>query len=1049
MLLRRATPLLALALAALACEPPVPYDPANHNPSTVDFAAFDPTGSPPAIPLPNDLALQPSAIATQNPAQAALLKAFAAAGGFPNDQEVPITIDFVRETLDPTTGAPKRSALPLDLTSINAGTLVLIGITSAGTGPVAYDPPKPADYLVNGDHSTLTLHKSPDAKGLRRFAPGKYIVAVRGGANGVRVAGSTGGLQPQPAMYLLLQDKDLTRPENQGIIPGNTRADKAAAAAQLEGLRKQYLLPFAAIDGVFSHQEVATMATFAVALAATHVETDAGAGLIPLPSDFLFANGHLLPALADPVKGPFKALGPGLATLDGFSTTAMVIAQTSGFIDANTVNGGSAFIYELNLTTNPPTARRLVDIAEAAGSGHPEKTEYVSEPPQISQAAVSGTACSAHPAEPCASPIIGLQPAVPAAAASFVAVPPLKEGTTYVVLITDKVKDLSGAPLGRSTLGSILLLDPAIKLTDANGKSQITGVTDAQAPGLDQMRGAISLAAGTLAAEKGSAYGRNHVVMGYTFKTQTMKTTAVTLTALPYSTPSSGATSTIVPVGTPKLYGTCLGAPCPDGTVADVFNAYGVDLATVPNAHIGTIVEAKIVTFNGLDDATGAFKDLTKLPPAPEVITALIALPNLTCLPTATTPCSIPLTIFRHGFGGGRGDMLLLADTFNNKGIAVAAIDANKHGDRSFCSADTDCATGSTCQAVASMANQGDPAGHTPGKCAGGTAPDFKRRPVLCPTGGCAAATLTKGIPIASSNFLIGANIFRTRDTQRQDLIDESQLIRVLSPNPACDPAALATDPAHSCANQILTASTGFQIDRAKIWYVGISLGSIAGTVDVAANPRIGKAAFSVGGGTLADTFTNSPAFGPAVNTLLTSLGIAPGSSAYLQFVNVAKWILDPADPVNFATNLIANPLASPLSGGVAPPARKILAQISNCDLTVPNPFNLEADLLSGLGPVSSTASTLEILTNSGSYAAIGQAACGFTNPATSTFVAVPEAAAGAGAVPHAILLDWGVVGGTGGVGGTPIPALTALTVQLQSDFAAFLSSDLLPPPVR
>jgi hypothetical protein len=1045
MLLRRATP-LAIAIAALACEPSVPFDPATHNPSTVDYAAFDPTGNPPAIPLPNDLAFQPQAISTQNASQAALLNAFRAAGGFPNDQEVPITIDFVRETLDPNTGAQKRSTPPIDTTSINPSTLLIIGKTSSGSGAVAYDAPKPADYVVNGDHGTLTLHKSPDLakSGSRRFAPGQYIVAVRGGANGVKVTGSTTGLQPQAAMYLLLQGQDLSLPQNQGLIPGNTRADKATTAAQLEALRKLYLAPFAAIDasGAFSSLEIATMTTFTVAPLVAHVETDPGAGLMPLPSDFLFANGHLLPQLADPVNGPFKQLGPGLATLDGFSTTAMVLSQTSAFIDAKTVNGSSVFLYELNLATKPPTARRLVDIAEALGAGHPERTEYVSEPSQISQAALSGGACSAHPTELCASPVIGLQPAVPALVGStFVPVPPLKEGTTYVVLVTDKVKDINGAALGRSTLGRILLLDPSLTIADSKGKSQISGVTDAQAVGLDQMRGAIALAAGTLAAEKGSAYGRDHIEMAYTFKTQTMKSTAVNLTALPYSTPSSGPTSTIVPVGTPKLYGTCLGVACPDGTVANVFDAYGVDIPTVPNANIGTIVEANIITFNGLDDTTGAFKDLTKVQPALEVITALIALPNLTCLPTATTPCSIPLVVFRHGFGGGRGDMLTLANTFNAQGIAVAAIDANKHGDRSFCSANSQCAGGSTCQAVASMANQGDPAGATPGRCAGGATPDFVRRPVLCPTAGCTTATLTKGIPIASSTFLVGANIFRTRDTLRQDLIDESQLIRVLSPNPACDPAALATDPLHTCANQVITASTGFQIDRTKIWFVGLSLGSISGTIDVAANPRIGKAAFSVGGGTIADIFTTSPSFAGPTNALLASLGIAPGTAAYLQFLNVSKWILDPADPVNFATNLIANPLASPLSGGVAPPGRKVLAQISNCDLTVPNPFNLEADKLTGLGPTSSSTSTLEILTNSGDYSSIGQTSCAVTSG--STTVPVPEAVAGAGAVPHGILLDWGVVGGA--VNAT----LKALTLQLQTDFQAFLSSDTQPPPVR
>ena len=69
----------------------------------------NPSGSPPSLPLPNDLALQDAAISTQNPAQAALLTQWQAEG-FPNDQEVPITIDFVRETLNPATGKPTRSA---------------------------------------------------------------------------------------------------------------------------------------------------------------------------------------------------------------------------------------------------------------------------------------------------------------------------------------------------------------------------------------------------------------------------------------------------------------------------------------------------------------------------------------------------------------------------------------------------------------------------------------------------------------------------------------------------------------------------------------------------------------------------------------------------------------------------------------------------------------------------------------------------------------------------------------------------------------------------
>src|SRR5207237_1946143 len=112
--------------------------------------------------------------------------------------------------------------------------------------------------------------------------------------------------------------------------------------------------------------------------------------------------------------------------------------------------------------------------------------------------------------------------------------------------------------------------------------------------------------------------------------------------------------------------------------------------------------------------------------------------------------------------------------------------------------------------------------------------------------------------------------------------------------------------------------------------------------MDVAANPRIGKASLSVGGATITDIFTNSPAFAPSVTALLAGLGIAPGTPAFLQFVQVAKWVLDPADPLNYAANLSAQTLPSPLSGNAAPAPRKIMMQLSNCDRTVPNPFNLE-----------------------------------------------------------------------------------------------------------
>lgn len=1065
MLLRRTTS-LAIALLVFACEPSVPYSTAN-NPSSVDYAGFDPTGSPPSLPQPNDLALTDQAIATQNATQAAVLQAFKAAGGFPNDQEVPITIDFVRFNIDPGNGAITRSAPPIDVTTINNNTLLLLSISSTGgftaltqcstPGPNCYDAPKASDYAAvtetsGGQHGTLTLHKSPNPKsGSRRWDPGQYIVVVRGGPSGVLATGSSVGVRPQAAMYLLItctptcaNGRDLTDRFNQGLIPGNSASEKANNAAQLEIIRKSYLGPFAAIDatGKFNHSEVATLGTFKVADVHTHVETDPSAGLMPLPSDFLSGpDGHLSPELCSS-SGPFGPLGPGLCTVDGFSTTAMILSQTSSTIDASTVNKDTIFLYEISGTS----AVRKLDIVEALTSGHPEKTQFVDEPTAIAQT-VPGATCGSSPPTTTRSlsTAIGLQPAVPAQVGPiFVPVPPLKEATTYVVLVTDGVQDINCTGLTRSTLAKLVLLDPKLPLSDASGKSLVVGPTDAQAVGLDKMRAGVNLAIATLTAEK-SAITRDHIAMAYTFHTQSMKSTAVKLAELPYNNP----TAALIPVAAPKVY--CNGATgCPDGTIQAEFDAYGVDSGTVPNSNIGTIVEAQIQTFNNLSDATGAFNDQahTQLT-ANETITALIALPsignpNVTC----GALCTVPLVVYRHGLGSARGDMLLIADTLNGQGIAVAAIDADKHGDRSLCAKNSECAgAGSTCQAIASMAGQGDPAGATPGKCvaAGGGAADFVRRPVLCPSGGCGSATLTKGIPNASSNFIIGANLFRIRDSFRQDVIDQSQLIRVLSPDPTDPTCAVNASHPNGCHNAIFTATTGFQIDPTKIWYVGLSAGAINGTVNVAANARVGKAAFSSGGGTFVDVAANSASYSPALLAVLGGLGIVKGSAAYLQFVNVAKWIIDPADPINFALNLSAQTLPSQLSGGAAPAGRGVMFTLSNCDLTVPNPFDA---LLRGSAPTGAGGpSAFEVLTHvggtGGNYSTIGQTTCSVTPPG-GTNTPYFEAVAGGGAVPHGIIVSWGSSNG-----GTTDANLKTLTGQVQGDVAAFLFFNTAPPASR
>ncbi|HEY6910243.1 MAG TPA: hypothetical protein VI356_12785 [Myxococcales bacterium] len=969
---------LMVALAAACGAPDVPQSPP---PPPTTSAVFDPlTGN---IPLPNDLALA-QIPATLPAAQQDLLRAFLAQGGFPNDQEVPVTISFQTTTVA-ADGSTSNAAPDLDPASLNPGTLVVFLATPQGAGTAPLDPVQPADYVKGTDRGTLTLHH----KGRTPWPPGQYIVALRGGPNGVKTTAGN-AVVASPTFFLIAQGEKLDTEQNLALLraqTGSTAAAKAAAA-QLQAIIAQYSCApgdtaclaaggksppepgsaFAAVDQVFPHQQAAVMTTFRVApVAGAQVQLDAGRGLLPLPIDLLrdprpasascAACGHITAqaacALASgnfnaatgactDAKGNPNAAAVGIQTLDGFSTTGPIIAQVSDLIIASTVTASTVQLWNL---ANPAAPVKV------------DATTYLTEPAEVVQSGLSNA--------------IVLQPAGATAGdpTSVFRTRPLAENTDYAVIISDGVKDKTGKPLAAGTVAKILqFTHPTV---DANGNSQLAGIDNATAGALEIMRQKLAPAL-QLSGLAG------HVAMAYTFKTQSFLSVAAQLGALPYTTP----VTTVAPLATPTLYcGTAAGAAgapanpaCATApTVASAFSRYGMP-PTLPQSNVGFIVEATVPTFNKLQcnagdttcTDTGAFTPATVQPVA-EPIVALVAVPpppypaagGTTCTPDLTVNppvlCTIPLAVFHHGLGRGRGDMLAIADTLNKAGIAVASIDAAKHGDRSFCKADAECATGAHCVPEPALASEGDAPGPTPGVCRNGTTPtspraDFKRS-AACPNPAC---TNESAVPVASSNFLIGTNFFRTRDTQRQDIIDQSQLVRVLSPNPACQLGAPPTDAAHTCANRVLPIALGVQIDPGQIWFVGQSLGSIEGVVDVASNPRINEAAFNVGGGTIVDVFTTSPAFASATNQLLQAIGIQPGTPQFLQFLVVAKTILDPADPVNYAPHLTRDPLPNLLRDptGKTPQATKdIFTQVAFCDQVVPNPFNFILDTTAHTGP--------------------------------------------------------------------------------------------------
>lgn len=901
---------LALApgiLAVLACQPSVESSVA---PTAVDYAVFDVAASPPQIPQPSDITL---AFADQVPgAQGELLRVFKAQGGFPYDQEVPITFGMVREALDAATGAVSTTTTSLDLASLKpcpgAGcNVLLLRVDGATPAPAPFE----ASYAADTTSGTLTLRNPVNpANGSRAWPAGaRYVAALRGGASGVKVIGGA-PIQPQATMYLLTRDKDLTLPENQTVLPG-TPAEKAALGLQLELLRQSLLPAFAAVGAFgFPSAELADITTFAVAPATTWVWADPGAGKMPIPSDFLL----------DPTTNRVRTgIATGLDTLDGFSTTGLIAAETSGLIDATSVTTGNVSLWRSTGTS----WTRVFDVVDHLTSGGVNNATYVTQPPQI---VLTGGF----------SPLVGLQPAVPApipAPPNLLTLPPLAESTEYGVIITKGVLDQAGHALSPTTLGQILLLSNPVSV---GGKSQLAGVDDATAAGLEVMRQAVSVnGAGATSLLTAAGVAKSQVAMAYTFRTQSITSTSVGLTAAPYSAESGAGTAIFAPI-----------AAAPFDTFANV----GIPAASFPD--VAEFVAAMVPTFATWDKATGALAPPASsgLPwpvadgsPGNELLNVLVAVPlatnpNIPLCPGSLVLKCAPLVVFHHGLNGGHLQMVTVANELAKAGFVVAATDMPFHGDRAFCKSATECTAG-PCTPIPGTATQGDAV--PPGTC----------------TGGSLALDTTTLTTVASGNYFVSQNFYRSRDAIRRDLLDQSAVILALA-----RPIAPYPQPPGNPLAERLAAVDGIAVDITKVYYAGISLGAIIGTEIAATNPRVSRAVLNVGGGTVVDIFTNSPAFQPLVEQLIGGPGgLIPGftfakvdpsnpafdpaiAAAYLRLTIVMKWILDPADPVNYAAH-VGTKLPSPLTAALGPLASTTTAawgMVANGDTVIPNPFNYE-----------------------------------------------------------------------------------------------------------
>lgn len=859
----------ALTLGAASCAPEIAQDTAPD----VVLADFNPAASPAVVPTPNDLAID---------ATTGLVNA-------PIDPSAPAAQqEFTKDYLNTLNGFPVSSTastkIPdLDKTTVNATSVRFIDLL-AGT-PIATPAVTPT---IAYDEDTDQLVVAPPATGWPKG--GRYAVALIGGANGLK---GVGGKQVVGSSVWTLASlekslvtcEDLTASDcraSTDLIP-STKTDPAerikdqtATALRLEQLRRSYkpLLDALAAQGV-SRSDVVLLWTFRI-MNMPEATFDPSTSIIPFPNNLLLArNADGTPKLNLPVPPSApqsqKDLLNGLNTLDGFSTTAPIVSEnsdtrgpidTGSRLDANSVTAGTKF-YKLGTGGTTPNVKACISCASSTGTtAQPQQLQFV---PQL----------------------------------------PLDEKSTYAAVMTTDLKDERGRKVAPSgTFALMRLKSPLV----VDGKSQVSGVSDANAAALEPLRSGFKAA---FDAVEALGTPRSKMALAWVFTTQSTVSTLQRLYALP------------------TQYGAA-GLPNQPDYLFDVTATVTAQMtaASLPTNNIGKIFQGSVrVPFV----VTGPGGTLNVNAPSFHRVPFLLAIPN-TPMPTN----GYPVALFSHGLRSTRNTVLPLINSLAVGGVATAAMDTVFHGDRSTCAGitaaaglsdgtaaidtpDKACSSGSRCDVTPTNATYGRCVSDTASACnpSSPATGDFTCAAMgqgrCLPTsatdstaGVCEGGTFrtnSTGTPYISGwNMLNLTNLFATRDNFRQHTIEHAQLERVL---------------AAPGINTQLAAQSAGMLDGTKIHYVGQSLGGILGPLYTSASPAVKNAVFNVPAGDLTGVLFNSSAFAQAKAGFLAALaaqGLNPGTPGFDQFLVLGKTILDPADPINYVY-AVENGPASPATG--------------------------------------------------------------------------------------------------------------------------------------
>ncbi len=492
---------------------------------------------------------------------------------------------------------------------------------------------------------------------------------------------------------------------------------------------------------------------------------------------------------------------------------------------------------------------------------------------------------------------------------------PLDEKTMYGIVLTSKLKAGDAKPdtaglkddKGRRVVPApfMVLLRSKDPLVDGSGKSTVSTLDDATAATAEKARVGLKPFFDGLEANTLLPIKRQDIVAAWTFRTLSVTSLAPKLRGLPWQAFAA------VDSGMPKWPVGALDPTLATWPTAPAGKSY-------PKDNIGGFAQGAFVTLNALDEqGTGAFQPClgtgtctsAELKPEP--------VPFYLTLPKGTMPATgWPLVVLQHGVFQAKTDVFFIADSFAKAGYATLAFDLIYHGARSWCTKDAHCESGA-CDAKT-------------GKC--GTGIKLKDSD-------------GDGVPDASgARFVNLTNPFAVRDNFRQYIIDGASLMRSLKlpPVPIASCVPTPTDP--KCA--LASGPTGLanwgtnNLDRNKIYFVGNSLGSMIATPFLTVDSLPKAVTLSVPGAPTAHVFLNSPKYGGLVDAILPSLNITKGSYQYVQlFETIFQWVLDQADPGNFAKYLKTASLPDLVAksdGTVPVPKKETIMLLAELDEVVP-----------------------------------------------------------------------------------------------------------------